>query len=261
MATKNKTISLRPGESYVEAGTCIHTILERGLRDAQIQDDMRMGKSFRGYDLSAETLSAPEDRYLQVNLTFNEPRNIPGHTCPRCMQEIDPDVCGCGDYIEGHGNPMDTGHSPVPMGCDCFRSDRVLEEDFFAGSIRELQRAISDVFAHHAIDPRTWQIHDELQVTVQKDPVGRIRALTEMPLERVFGGLDKAGKRYTRDIATRYHPDYRRIDHRELGLSAVALAEGVGISAPKAAQPVYTDIGEDFEMSPEEIRAWRLKNG
>jgi hypothetical protein len=39
--------------------------------------------------------------------------------CPKCGNEIDPDVCWCGDYIKGHGHY--DGHSPVPMGCDCGR--------------------------------------------------------------------------------------------------------------------------------------------
>jgi hypothetical protein len=49
--------------------------------------------------------------------------------CPYCKQEIDPEVCWCGDLIKGHGYD---GHSPVPMGCDCGRvklSD-VQEEPF-----------------------------------------------------------------------------------------------------------------------------------
>jgi hypothetical protein len=56
----------------------------------------------------------------------------------------------------------------------------------------------------------------------------------------------------------------QKVSHRtcaETGESAVASAKGVGISAPKAAQPVYTDTGEDFELTDAEIRAWRLKNG
>jgi len=38
--------------------------------------------------------------------------------CPRCKNEIDPEVCWCGDPIKGHGY---SEHSPVPMGCDCGR--------------------------------------------------------------------------------------------------------------------------------------------
>jgi predicted amidophosphoribosyltransferase len=37
--------------------------------------------------------------------------------CPRCENEIDPEVCHCGDYIKDHG--YNSGHSPVPMGCTC----------------------------------------------------------------------------------------------------------------------------------------------
>ena len=40
--------------------------------------------------------------------------------CPDCGNEIDPDCCGCGDSREDH-NSMWSGHSFVPMGCDCMR--------------------------------------------------------------------------------------------------------------------------------------------
>lgn len=42
--------------------------------------------------------------------------------CSGCKAEIDPNVCGCGTSKKEHGNPMDEGHSFVPMGCNCFRS-------------------------------------------------------------------------------------------------------------------------------------------
>ena len=36
--------------------------------------------------------------------------------CPKCHQEIDPDVCWCGDMMEpsSHGD-----HYAIPMGCRC----------------------------------------------------------------------------------------------------------------------------------------------
>lgn len=42
--------------------------------------------------------------------------NIPTKTdfCPFCKNEIDPDVCWCGDYRHNHSE-----HSFVPMGCVC----------------------------------------------------------------------------------------------------------------------------------------------
>jgi len=41
------------------------------------------------------------------------------HTiCPGCKNEIDPEVCHCGDEISKH-NPYWCGHNPVPMGCVC----------------------------------------------------------------------------------------------------------------------------------------------
>jgi hypothetical protein len=36
--------------------------------------------------------------------------------CPDCNQEIDPELCGCGDRIDH--DPW-AGHAPVPMGCTC----------------------------------------------------------------------------------------------------------------------------------------------
>ncbi len=48
----------------------------------------------------------------------------------------------------------------------------------------------------------------------------------------------------------------------EGGLSAVASAPGIGISAPPNREPtVYVDIGEDFELSPSELRAFRAAKG
>ena len=42
-----------------------------------------------------------------------------GVFCPGCGEEIDPEVCHCGDFIKDHSNPMNDGHSPIPMGCTC----------------------------------------------------------------------------------------------------------------------------------------------
>lgn len=39
--------------------------------------------------------------------------------CTGCSCEIDPDVCHCGIAIEDHSGWDD--HSPVPMGCQCYR--------------------------------------------------------------------------------------------------------------------------------------------
>lgn len=41
--------------------------------------------------------------------------------CSGCKQEIDPDYCHCGGRIDQH-SPMNDGHAPVPMGCQCGRS-------------------------------------------------------------------------------------------------------------------------------------------
>ena len=39
--------------------------------------------------------------------------------CEGCKKEIDPDVCGCGESEANHG--YHSGHSFIPMGCDCYR--------------------------------------------------------------------------------------------------------------------------------------------
>lgn len=38
--------------------------------------------------------------------------------CKGCGKEIDSDICWCGDLISTH--TIDCGHSPVPMGCECY---------------------------------------------------------------------------------------------------------------------------------------------
>lgn len=37
--------------------------------------------------------------------------------CDFCGNEVDPELCWCGDNLEGHG--QFDGHSPVPWGCTC----------------------------------------------------------------------------------------------------------------------------------------------
>ncbi len=39
--------------------------------------------------------------------------------CPGCKNECDEEICWCGDTKEFHG--LGTGHSFVPIGCDCGR--------------------------------------------------------------------------------------------------------------------------------------------
>lgn len=44
--------------------------------------------------------------------------------CEGCGKEIDPEICWCGEYVEGHGYGAD-GHSAIPMGCDCGRALKI----------------------------------------------------------------------------------------------------------------------------------------
>lgn len=55
----------------------------------------------------------------------------PRPRCEGCGNEIDPDVCHCGDPMEGHSTL--SGHSGIPMGCDCGRdfNDAKLEEELW----------------------------------------------------------------------------------------------------------------------------------
>jgi len=51
------------------------------------------------------------DNYTDINWGEN---NI----CPYCKQEVDLEVCWCGDYMKNH-DPYYCGHMPVPLGCVC----------------------------------------------------------------------------------------------------------------------------------------------
>lgn len=49
-------------------------------------------------------------------------------TCAGCHNEVDDEICWCGDYIKNHGGE----HSPVPMGCECYY-DKSLDKDLSLG--------------------------------------------------------------------------------------------------------------------------------
>jgi hypothetical protein len=52
--------------------------------------------------------------YLQADEVQPRPK------CSDCKNEIDPDVCHCGDAVKDHTG-VSHNHSPVPMGCQCGR--------------------------------------------------------------------------------------------------------------------------------------------
>ena len=58
---------------------------------------------------------------MQANQTETDgPRSLdPVVRCPCCGNEIDEEVCWCGDLMKTHDAYC--GHTPVPMGCDCGR--------------------------------------------------------------------------------------------------------------------------------------------
>lgn len=41
------------------------------------------------------------------------------HWCNRCRNEVDPEVCHCGEAPDAHVHRMMDGHAFVPMGCRC----------------------------------------------------------------------------------------------------------------------------------------------
>ena len=47
--------------------------------------------------------------------------------CRGCGEEIDPDVCWCGDEMGKHTGYE--GHSPVPLGCECGYDKRETSEN------------------------------------------------------------------------------------------------------------------------------------
>jgi len=72
---------------------------------------------------SRERVRAWIDKHRPVALEDDMPAHLRALVCPGCNQEIDPETCGCGASRVGHGDPMDEGHSFVPMGCDCARGE------------------------------------------------------------------------------------------------------------------------------------------
>lgn len=60
---------------------------------------------------------------------------------------IDPEICGCGDGMKDHG--YYDGHSPLPMGCNCLRSDREL--------IGSLQSGLAEVLVDSRMLDRAIQ--------------------------------------------------------------------------------------------------------
>lgn len=68
----------------------------------------------------ARPTEAPERSRARLDAHAQE-AGAPGDArviCPGCKQEIDPDVCHCGEPCKKgyHDN-----HNPIPMGCDCGR--------------------------------------------------------------------------------------------------------------------------------------------
>lgn len=78
-------------------------------------------KVWRAITLLEAHQAIVELRKLEKELASDAEKPHNAVQCSGCRNWIDPDMCGCGDYIKGHGNPDQTGHQPVPMGCACFR--------------------------------------------------------------------------------------------------------------------------------------------
>jgi hypothetical protein len=67
-------------------------------------------------DMSRESHES-KDRALRLGAKMGPAPVV----CPGCHNEIDPEVCWCGNEIERH-SPQWDGHNPVPLGCDCGRA-------------------------------------------------------------------------------------------------------------------------------------------
>lgn len=64
--------------------------------------------------------------------------------CDHCKNEIDPDVCHCGESMESH-HGMSHNHSPVPMGCTCGYILPVTRNDFHSADLGpEYDKALDD---------------------------------------------------------------------------------------------------------------------
>lgn len=73
-----------------------------------------------GFELGAQ--QPPPSVTAAPDAGAHEASQIP--VCPRCKNEIDPDVCYCGEYVKQHG--YNSGHTPVPMGCTCGYAEQPL---------------------------------------------------------------------------------------------------------------------------------------
>lgn len=59
--------------------------------------------------------------------------------CPHCQREIDPTTCWCGEAMESHS--MWSGHTAIPMGCDCYRAKPTPAKCEACGGTNEVWRA------------------------------------------------------------------------------------------------------------------------
>lgn len=78
------------------------------------------------------------DRDIWKGEALELARNQPP-ICPKCKNEIDPEVCHCGDLIKSHG--IGSGHAPVPMGCTCGYNRQIMKPKIvcLCGSTRFFQ--------------------------------------------------------------------------------------------------------------------------
>jgi hypothetical protein len=92
--------------------------------------------------------------------------------CSGCGNEIDPDVCGCGEAIDGHNHG---DHSPIPMGCDCYRAERTPSQSIRAGSDEEARAHIAlrllDVppLREVVVSGKVWRCENDA-LTVDRKP-------------------------------------------------------------------------------------------
>lgn len=81
---------------------------------------------------------------------INGDQNELHQKCPRCGNAIDPDVCWCGDPMNGGHE----GHNPIPMGCDYGRDTTQvpLAKEQHEPRTRTLLRSMLDAFDRNDCD-------------------------------------------------------------------------------------------------------------
>ena len=152
--------------------------------------------------------------------------NVTVH-CDGCGQEIDPDWCHCGEPMEGgvHEN-----HSPINIGCDCWRT---LEDPVFGftgtsiGMTKEQGATVAKLLTH------AKRFHhgdcvgsDEQAHTMVPEACDIIIHPPKNPGKRAFCDLTKSGK----SIAVLQEFEYLERNHHIVDACEVLIATPKGVT-------------------------------